>query len=57
MVRSIFTTIVKASAVLVCVGVSSSACLFPGRDVRHEDRGERHDDRGDHHEDRHDEHR
>jgi hypothetical protein len=49
MMRSICLKIVKVAAVVVCLGIASSACFFRG-DVR--------GGRGDHHEDRHeDEHR
>jgi hypothetical protein len=54
MPRSICLNIVKAAAVIVCVGVTTSACLFGARDGHRGDYREgRHDDRGEHHEDRH----
>jgi hypothetical protein len=53
MLRSFCLNVVTASAVIVCVGFFTSACLFRGRDAHGEDRG---DHRGEHHEEHHDEH-
>jgi hypothetical protein len=51
MLRSIGMNAAVASAVLVCVGLAASACMFHGRDAHdHGDHG------GDHHEEHHDEH-
>jgi hypothetical protein len=54
MLRFICVNIVKATAVIVCIGVGVSACLFPGRDARYDDRRESHEG---HHDEHHDEHR
>jgi hypothetical protein len=56
MLRSLCLTIVKVSAVVVCVGVGASACVARERVVireepRHEGHGERHHD--ERHEERH----
>jgi hypothetical protein len=47
--RTVCLNIVKVAAVVVCLGIGTSACFWGerGRDVHHEDR----------HEDRHEEHR
>ena len=50
MLRCLGLSIVKASAVVICLGVLSSACLFG---VRDHDRHGRDDDRRDHREERH----
>lgn len=46
MPRFVCLSIVKASAVVVCFGIATSACFFRGHDA--------HDGHGDHREDRHD---
>ena len=57
MLRSVCLDLVKASAVLVCVGVASSACWFrhhravASQDVRHEHRRDAHEE---HHEEQSD---
>lgn len=58
MPRFICLSIVKASAVVVCLGIASSACFFRGHDAHDggEHREDHHDD--DHHgEEHHGEHR
>ena len=54
MLHSICLNIVKASAVIVCAAVATSACLFPGREVGRDDRQDHREER---HEERHEEHR
>jgi hypothetical protein len=54
MPRSTCLNIVKAVAVIVCVGATTTACLFGARDGHRADYHEdRHDDRGEHHEEHH----
>jgi hypothetical protein len=47
--RSFALSIVKASAVIVCLGVLDTACIFAVRDHDH-DRHDRDDDRREHRE-------
>jgi hypothetical protein len=56
MLCSICVNIVKASAVVTCLGVALGACLLPGPEARYDDRRNRHEERHEeHHEDHHEE--
>jgi hypothetical protein len=52
MFTSICMKIVKAAALVTCLGVASSACFWRGRDV-HDDRRDHEGHHDEHHEDRH----
>ncbi len=49
MLRSMCLNVVRASAMLVCVGVTSNACWVDGREPRHEGREVRHEERHEDH--------
>jgi hypothetical protein len=49
MLRSVCLSIVKVAAVVVCLGVGTSACWVHGRDGGYGDHRDYHEGRGDEH--------